>query len=78
MRGLSLTLFSLFPRPLEEVVLTIKFSVANAMRQPSPHCYFWLLFTALLQSLCVAGPAGQTHICYPAYSSLPVLASSRR
>lgn len=76
-RALSYTFFSL-PKPPEEIVLAITFSLANTMRQPLPHCYFWLFFTALLQSLWVAGPARQKHICYPAYSSLPVLTSSRR
>lgn len=34
--------FSLF---WEEILLILMFILAKAMSQPSPHCYFWFLFT---------------------------------
>lgn len=43
--ALSYTFFSL-PKSLEQIVLILMFSLAETMREPSPHCYFWLLFTA--------------------------------
>lgn len=44
-RMCSLTLFFSLPKPLEQILLILMFILAKAMRQPSPHCYFWLLFT---------------------------------
>lgn len=69
-RALSYTFLSL-SKPFEEIALTMMYSLAKAMRQPSPHCHFWLLFTALLQSLWVVGTAELP-------TPLPVFSSSRR